>query len=48
MFLYDYRFYNKKILYDPTDIACIEGIDFWMVKDELQIELDYDELEGIL
>ena len=40
-----YRLYNKKRPYDPIDIDCIEKIDFWVVEDESQNELDYDELE---
>jgi len=34
--------------YDPIDIDYIERIDFWVVEDEPQNELDNDELEEII
>ena len=43
-----YRLYNKKRPYDPIDIDYIEKIDFWVVEDEPQNELDCDELENML
>ena len=46
--LFNYRLYNKKRPYDPIDIDCIEKIDFWVVEDDPQSDLDYDELQEIL
>jgi len=34
--------------YDPIDIDCIERIDFWVVEDKPQSELDYEEFEVTL
>jgi len=45
MFLHEYRLYNKKRPYDLIDIDCIERIDFWVVEDEMQSELDFNNLE---
>ena len=44
----NYRLYNKKRPYGLVDIDCIEIIDFWVVENEPQSELDYDELEEML
>ena len=29
--LFFFRFYNKKMSYDPIDYACIDEIEFWIV-----------------
>ncbi|GKG25955.1 hypothetical protein Tco_0399101, partial [Tanacetum coccineum] len=34
--------------YDLIDYECIDDMDFWVVKEEPQEELDYDQLETML
>ncbi|KAL6338332.1 hypothetical protein AAG906_018681 [Vitis piasezkii] len=41
-------FYNKKIIYDPIDYACIDETDFWIVDDDQPTELDVEELKNLL
>ena len=43
-----FRFYNKKIIYDPIDYACIDETDFWIVDDDQLTELHVEELETLL
>ena len=32
--LFLFRFYNKKMNYDPIDYACIDEIEFWIVDED--------------
>ncbi|GJV71333.1 hypothetical protein Tco_1491328 [Tanacetum coccineum] len=34
--------------YDPVDYECIDETDFWVVEEEAQGELDYDQLENMV
>ena len=43
-----FRFYNKKIIYDPIDYACIDETNFWIVDDDQLVKLDVEELENLL
>ena len=43
-----FRFYNKKITYDPIDYASIDETDFWIVDKDQPIELDVEELKNLL
>ena len=46
--LFFFRFYNKKIIYDPIDYACIDETNFWIVDDDQLVKLDVEELENLL
>ena len=46
--LFFFRFYNKKIIYDPIDYACIDETDFWIVDDDQLVKLNVEELENLL
>ena len=51
MFLFWYMFSRldvDKRSYDPIDYECIDDNDFWVVEEEAQGELDYDQLESML
>ena len=43
-----FRFYNKKITYDPIDYASIDETDFWIVDDDQPVEPDVEKLENLL
>ena len=47
-YMFFFRFYNKKRIYDPIDYACIDETDFWVVDDDQPTELDVEELENLL
>jgi len=34
--------------YDPIDYECIDKTDFWVVEEEPEGELDYNELENMI
>ena len=38
---------NKRS-YDPIDYECIDKTDFWVVEEEPEGELDYNELENMV
>ena len=39
---------SKNRSYDPIDYECINKTEFWMVEEESEGELGYDELESML
>ncbi|XP_039139179.1 uncharacterized protein LOC120276486 isoform X2 [Dioscorea cayenensis subsp. rotundata] len=39
---------QKKSLYDPIDYECIDKTEFWVVEEEVEGELAFDELESML
>ena len=43
-----FRFYNKKISYDPIDYACIDETEIWIIDEDEPRELDLEEVENIL
>ncbi|GKB41698.1 hypothetical protein Tco_0886640 [Tanacetum coccineum] len=42
-----HRLHVDKSSYDPVDYECIDETDFWVVEEEAQGELDYDQLENM-
>ncbi|GKA45057.1 hypothetical protein Tco_0737853 [Tanacetum coccineum] len=42
-----HRLHVDKSSYDPVDYECIDETDFWVVEEEAQRELDYDQLENM-
>ena len=46
--LFFFKFYNKKIIYDPIDYACIDETDIWIVDEDQPTDLDVEELENLL
>ena len=43
-----YRLKVDKRSYDPIDYECIDKTDFWVVEEEPEGELDYNELENMV
>nr|GEY04906.1 hypothetical protein [Tanacetum cinerariifolium] len=43
-----HRLHLDKRSYDPVDYECIDETDFWVVEEEAQGELDYDQLKNML
>ncbi|XP_039131369.1 uncharacterized protein LOC120267759 isoform X2 [Dioscorea cayenensis subsp. rotundata] len=43
-----HRLASKKSLYDPIDYECIDKTEFWVVEEEVEGELAFDELESML
>ncbi|CAA7055210.1 unnamed protein product [Microthlaspi erraticum] len=43
-----YRSSKAKRAYDPVDYESIDKTEFWIVGEEGEAELDYDELESAL
>ncbi|GJZ86138.1 hypothetical protein Tco_0657748 [Tanacetum coccineum] len=43
-----HRLHFDKRSYDPVDYECIDETDFWVVEEEAQGELDYDQLENMV
>ena len=50
MFFYECfcRLKVDKRSYDPIDYECIDKTDFWVVEEEPEGELDYNELENMV
>nr|XP_027077099.1 uncharacterized protein LOC113700866 [Coffea arabica] len=44
----DRRFSYKKRSYDPVDYETIDKVEFWVVDEEQEGKLDYDELEEMI
>ena len=42
------RLSSKNRSYDPVDCESIDKTDFWVVEEQQERELDYDELENML
>ena len=47
MFLF-FRFYNKKISYDPIDYTCFDETEFWIIDEDEPREQDLEEVKKIL
>lgn len=47
-FFFLIRLASKKSLYDPIDYECIDKTEFWVVEEEVEGELAFDELESML
>ena len=43
-----FRFYNKKISYDPINYACIDETEFWIIDEDEPGELDLEKMENLL
>ncbi|XP_042031896.1 uncharacterized protein LOC121778593 [Salvia splendens] len=39
---------SKKRQYDPIDYECIDKVEFWVIDENANEELDYEELEEML
>lgn len=42
------RLKEDKRTYDPIDYECIDKTDFWVVEEEPEGELNYDDLENMV
>ncbi|KAI3700862.1 hypothetical protein L2E82_45503 [Cichorium intybus] len=43
-----WRLKVDKMSYDPIDYECIDKTDFWVVEEEPEKELDYNDIENML
>ena len=39
---------SKSRSYDPIDYECIDEVEFWVIDENPEEELDYEELEEML
>ena len=46
--LFFFRIYNKTRSYDLIDYECIVKTEFWIIDENKQGELDFEELDNLL